>query len=228
VNAGFIVGLDHEKGRVADDMIACIEAAAIPVCTVGLLYALPNTQLTRRLEREGRLFPTSYSMDLAVEQGAGDQCTNGLNFQTMRPRRDVLADYKSIVQRIYRPSAYYGRVRTVARLLDRPALDRSCNLDPPPARLAGVDRRDLALLWGLVWRIALRQPTALPHFCKVFYECARTNPRALVCVCILAALYLHLRPFSRFIVSSVDRQIASIDAGAWERSLPGSALAEAR
>ena len=228
VNAGFIVGLDHEKGRMADDMIACIEATAIPVCTVGLLYALPNTQLTRRLEREGRLFPTSYSMDLAVEQGAGDQCTNGLNFQTKRPRREVLADYRAIVQRIYRPSAYYGRVRTVARLLDRPALDRSCNLDPPPARLAGIDRRDLVLLWGLLWRIALRQPTALPHFCKVFYECAKKNPRALVCVCILAALYLHLRPFSRFIVSAVDRQIASIDAGAWDRSLPGSALAEAR
>jgi hypothetical protein len=79
-----------------------------------------------------------------------------------------------------------------------------------------------------VWRIALRQPTALPHFCKVFYECAKKNPGALVCVCILAALYLHLRPFSRFIVSAVDRQIASIDSGAWDRSLPGSALAEAR
>jgi hypothetical protein len=29
----------------------------------------------------------------------------------MRRRRDVLADYKAIVQRIYRPAAYYGRVR---------------------------------------------------------------------------------------------------------------------
>ena len=228
VNAGFIVGLDHEKGRVADEMIACIEASSIPVCTVGLLYALPNTQLTRRLEREGRLFPTSYSIDLAIEQGAGDQCTNGLNFQTMRPRRDVLADYKSIVQRIYQPATYYGRVRAVAQLLDRPVLDRSRNSDPPPARLAGIDRRDLVLLWQLVWRIALRQPAAFPHFCKVFYQCAKKNPRALGYVCILAALYLHLRPFSRFIVSSVDRQIASIDSGAWDVSLPSSELAEAR
>ena len=69
--------------------------------------------------------PTSYSIDLAVEQGAGDQCTNGLNFHTLRPRRDVLADYKAIVQRIYQPAAYYGRVRAVARSLDRPALDWS-------------------------------------------------------------------------------------------------------
>ena len=32
-------------------MIELIEEAAIPVCMVGLLYALPNTQLTRRLDK---------------------------------------------------------------------------------------------------------------------------------------------------------------------------------
>ena len=36
-------------------MIDLIEEAAIPIAMVGLLYALPNTQLTRRLAREGRL-----------------------------------------------------------------------------------------------------------------------------------------------------------------------------
>ena len=41
----------------AEAMVDLIEEAAIPVCMVGLLYALPNTQLARRLEKEGRLFP---------------------------------------------------------------------------------------------------------------------------------------------------------------------------
>jgi len=36
-------------------MTRCIEDATIPVNMFSLLYALPNTQLTRRLEREGRL-----------------------------------------------------------------------------------------------------------------------------------------------------------------------------
>jgi hypothetical protein len=62
VNAGFIVGFDSEKGAVADAMTECIEATSIPFCMVGLLYALPNTQLTRRLAREGRLFPPDYTM----------------------------------------------------------------------------------------------------------------------------------------------------------------------
>ena len=55
VTAGFIVGFDSEKGSIADAMIELIEEAAIPVAMVGLLYALPNTQLTRRLAREGRI-----------------------------------------------------------------------------------------------------------------------------------------------------------------------------
>jgi len=56
VFAGFIVGFDSEKGDTADGIIECIEDTAIPVCIVGLLYALPATQLGRRLLREGRLF----------------------------------------------------------------------------------------------------------------------------------------------------------------------------
>jgi hypothetical protein len=55
VYAGFIVGFDSEKKSVANETIDCIEAMSISVCMVGLLTALPGTQLTRRLAREGRL-----------------------------------------------------------------------------------------------------------------------------------------------------------------------------
>jgi radical SAM superfamily enzyme YgiQ (UPF0313 family) len=54
VTAGFILGFDSEKGSIAEAMIDCIEAAAIPIGMIGLLYALPGTQLTRRLAHEGR------------------------------------------------------------------------------------------------------------------------------------------------------------------------------
>ena len=221
VNAGFIVGFDSEKGSVADAMIDCIEATAIPFCMVGLLYALPNTQLTRRLAREGRLFPPSYVAGLDVE--AGDQCTAGINFETARPRRDILLDYRKILASIYRPAVYYRRVRTVARLLDRPAVDRSASKDPRPLSLFGLTMRDLALLRRLVWRIALRQPGVLWPFLRVFGECAWKNPRAIDYVGTLAAFYLHLGPFSRFVISVIDRQIAEIDSGTWQPPLPAAA-----
>src|SRR5207237_685099 len=43
VLAGFIIGFDTEKASVAAGMVDCIEATDIPVCMVGLLTALPNT-----------------------------------------------------------------------------------------------------------------------------------------------------------------------------------------
>jgi len=215
VNAGFIVGFDSEKGAVADAMIECIEATSIPFCMVGLLYALPTTQLTRRLAHEGRLFPPDYTMRAAGEDGVGDQCTSGLNFETKRPRRNILLDYRKILAHIYRPAAYYERVRTVVRMLDRPELDRSASKDVPPPCLFAIPSRDLVLLWRLAWRIALRQPRAMLPFWRVFYECVRKNPRAIDYVVILAALYLHLMPFSRFVISVLDRQIAEIDTGKW-------------
>lgn len=224
VNAGFIVGFDSEKGAVADAMIECIEATSIPFCMVGLLYALPNTQLTRRLAREERLFPPDYTIRTVAKNGVGDQSTSGLNFETARPRRDILTDYRTILGHIYRPTTYYRRVRTVAGLLDRPVLDRSASTDIPLPRVFGIPRRDFALLWRLVRRIAVRQPAALGPFCKAFYECARKNPRALDYVGILAAFYLHLGPFSRLVVSLLDRQIAEIDAGKWQP--PQSPVAE--
>jgi hypothetical protein len=219
VTAGFIVGFDSEKGSVAEAMIDCIGATSIPVCMVGLLYALPNTQLTRRLAREERLFPPDYVTSRAAREGIGDQCTGGLNYETVRPRREILSDYRTILARIYNAPAYYERVRTVARLLDRPSFDRSARKDPPPRRVLTIPRRDLVLMWRLVCRIAIRQPRALWPFLRVFYECARKNPRATECVGMLAGLYLHLGPFSRFVMSMVDREIALCDSGQWQSPL---------
>jgi hypothetical protein len=215
VNAGFILGFDSEKAGVAEGMAECIEATSIPLCMVGLLYALPNTQLTRRLQNEGRLFAVSYTERMAA-QGGGDQCTSGLNFTTARPRRDILADYRAVLGRVYDPAAYFARVRGMVRMLERPVLDRSRSADPVPRRIAGISAYDLRMLWRLVRRLAFRQPAALVHFFRTFYECVRRNPAALRNVGILTALYLHAGPFSRHVMAIVDRQIAEIDAGRWQ------------
>ena len=97
VTGGFIIGFDNEKTDVGESIAEFIELSAIPVAMVGLLYALPNTQLSRRLVKEGRLHPNH---DIAATTG-GDQCTTGLNFDTLRPLRDVLRDYKRVLQTIY-------------------------------------------------------------------------------------------------------------------------------
>jgi hypothetical protein len=198
-------------------MIDLIEATSIPFCMVGLLYALPNTQLSRRLAEEGRLFPPVDALTLGVETSGGDQCTAGLNFLTARPRRDVLKDYRTVVQRIYTPAAYYGRVQKMMRRLNKPLFDRSVTPGPVHRSVFGLTIDDVIRLWRLLRRITAQQPEVLRPFLKVMVECARTNPRAIESVGILAAFYLHLKPFSRYVVVELDRQIAEIDSGHWQR-----------
>src|SRR3984893_17812918 len=208
VHAGFIVGFDSEKDGVAAGMTDFIEAAAIPVCMVGLLFALPHTQLGRRLEKEGRMLPQSYVEQLA-ELGAGDQCTAGLNFHTARPRREILLDFKKVLQGVYDLDAYYSRVRTVARTLNRPKLDRSRSTQFLQ-RTLGTSLHDLSLAFRILWRVTRRQPEALGHVCRAVFETAKHNREALPCVFTMAAFYLHLGPFSRYVVSLLDQRIAAI------------------
>jgi len=212
VFAGFIVGFDSEKGNTAEGMIECIEDTAIPVCTVGLLYALPATQLGRRLLLEGRLFP---GYDAPSRPDTGDQCTIGLNFETKRPRRDVLADYRAVLNAVYDPSAYFGRVQRVGRMLRR----GERRFKAPLAHAL----RDLLSVVRLVRRLPGAGPGTVGPFWKSVLDCAIHNPRALRCVVMLSALYLHHGPFSRQVIAEIDRQIEDIDLGLWSAPQPASA-----
>jgi hypothetical protein len=136
VTAGFIVGFDTEKVSMGQAMIDFIEEANIPVCMVGLLYALPGTQLTRRLAKEGRLHK---GHDLMKVEKAGDQCTLGCNFDTKRPLRDILVDYKAVLGHVFSPTAYAGRLSRLAAMLDRSDRRRDLPDGDVRKRLGGID-----------------------------------------------------------------------------------------
>jgi len=208
VTAGFIVGFDSERASISTAMVEFIEACAIPVCMVGLLYALPNTQLTRRLAKEGRLREGHDIM-----QDKGDQCTLGINFDPQRPMRDILTDYKRILEQVFDPVSYAGRLDRLALVLDR--TDRHRELPE------GDSRRRLGSL-ETVHRIINAVPGARDAFWQTFVRCAKSNPAALRYIVMLMALYLHLGPFSRHVITEIDRRIAELDCEA--PTVPAMAL----
>ena len=195
VIAGFIVGFDNETASVAEGMADCIEATSIPVCMVGLLTALPNTQLTRRLEKEGRVLP--------VTPSDGDQCTGGLNFITLRERRDVLADFRAVLKTIYDPVAYFERVRTVGRMLDRPVL--------PHLFSASNAWHDVKAFARLIRCMTFRRTDLRPHFWRTVIDCLRNKPRNIETVLGNCAFYLHLGSFAQFLIADLDRKIEALD-----------------
>ena len=194
VTGGFIIGFDNEKTNVGDSLAEFIQLSAIPVAMVGLLYALPNTQLTRRLIKEGRLHANH---DVGPVHG-GDQCTDGINFDTKRPLRDVLRDYKRVLQIIYEPAAYAARLQTLASLLDRPVARRDVPAGDPRGKVDAMQ---------LMQRIVTRLPEAREPFLRVLKTCARENPDAMRIIVGLMAMYLHLGPFSRQVIAAIDRRI---------------------
>ena len=99
VMAGFIVGFDNDPADIFERQIRFIRESAIPLAMVGLLNALPDTQLWRRLEREGRL--------LGEASGNNTVCT--LNFVPKMDPAILVAGYQSIMRTIYKPSEYYQR-----------------------------------------------------------------------------------------------------------------------
>jgi hypothetical protein len=202
VNAGFIIGFDAEAGSVAPGMIDCIEQAALPVCMVGLLYALPGTQLFRRLLAEGRLYADS---DRVAADSDTDQCTSGLNYVTRRPRREILADYQAVLRHIYDPRAFFGRVQRTARVLDlsRHKLRR-------PLRYALRDLRSFARISR---QMGLRERSVRVHYWRAILDCLARNPRAVRMVVSFAGLYLHIRPFARYLDERLTGQIEACGAG---------------
>ena len=204
VAAGFIVGFDTEEQSVADAMTACIRDTSIPTATIGLLTALPNTQLSRRLERQGRLFGR-FRQSMTE---SGDMCTAGLNFAPLRPRREIMQDYRDVVAATYSPEAYFDRVRRLGRLLDRPTLR--------PRRIHWQTvRRDGAAFLRLVWSLHVRHPELAGQFWRTLYDCLRHRPKSLQAVLRNVAHFVHLYPFGRYVVRTIDARIAEFDAGQW-------------
>jgi len=101
VMGGFILGFDTDREDIFDRMVEFIQKSGIPIAMVGLLQAMPGTQLFRRLGREGRI----------VDDGGGNNTESRLNFLPRMDAARLIEGYHSVLQRIYSGAAYYERVK---------------------------------------------------------------------------------------------------------------------
>ncbi len=160
VMAGFIVGFDNDPTDIFQRQIDFIRASAIPQAMVGMLTALPDTQLWRRLEREGRLLAHS----------SGNNTDGSLNFVPRMDTAQLVEGYQEILKTIYSPDEYYQRARACLSrvtqdtpepqgdnwLLNLISLGRTlCTL--------GVVDRERGPFWKFLSHILVHQPRRLPE-----------------------------------------------------------------
>jgi radical SAM superfamily enzyme YgiQ (UPF0313 family) len=115
VMGGFILGFDTDGDDIFDRMVEFIEKSGIPIAMVGLLQAMPGTQLFRRLWKEGRI----------LDAGYGDNTCDKLNFLPNMDAARLVEGYRSVLKRIYSCEAYYERVKLyLSRSHPRPGKGR--------------------------------------------------------------------------------------------------------
>ncbi|HEX3986011.1 MAG TPA: B12-binding domain-containing radical SAM protein [Acidobacteriaceae bacterium] len=152
VMGGFILGFDTDRDDIFERLVEFIQKSGIPIAMVGLLQALPGTQLFRRLTSEGRI----------LSSGGGNNTGCLLNFRPrMNPDR-LIEGYRSVLRRIYSSDCYYQRVRQYLRTC-RPRYRASFSLTNLRALSLsvlrqGIFHRSRVSYWKFVFTAALRHP----------------------------------------------------------------------
>ena len=101
VMGGFVLGPDTDHADIFDRMVESIQKSGIPIATVGLLHAMPGTQLFRRLRQEGR----------HLDGGVGNSASGHLTFLPQLDATRLIEGYRSVLKRVYSCEAYYERVK---------------------------------------------------------------------------------------------------------------------
>jgi radical SAM superfamily enzyme YgiQ (UPF0313 family) len=171
VMAGFIVGFDSDPEDIFERQIRFIRETAIPVAMVGLLTALPDTQLWRRLGLEGRL----------VAESTGDNTDCTLNFIPRMDRARLVEGYKQVLRTVFSPAEFYARALETLRRV---------GWTPEPRR--GSLAENAATLCRLVLELGIRD-RARGDFWRFFLEAATRHRERFAQAMQLAATGYHLR-----------------------------------
>lgn len=172
VMAGFIVGFDNDPEDIFERQIDFIRESGIPLAMVGLLCALPDTQLWRRLEKEGRL--------LNVSTGNNTDCS--VNFIPRMDSTRLIEGYKEILRNIYSPKEYYRRA------LDCLSRFHRNRIEP---RQTGIFK-DLRALFNVILTLGIRDRSRL-EFWGYFYRLLRSHTGEISHGLTLAAMGYHFR-----------------------------------
>jgi radical SAM superfamily enzyme YgiQ (UPF0313 family) len=172
VMAGFIVGFDNDPDDIFDLQINFIRESGIPLAMVGLLSALPDTQLWRRLEKEGRLLGTT----------SGNNTDCSLNFVPCMEVNKLVEGYKRVLRNIYSPRENYQRA---LNCLSRFHQDR---IEPRQTTIVA----DLRALTRIILTLGIRDGSRV-EFWRYFYKLVRHHTRDFAHGLTLAAMGYHFR-----------------------------------
>jgi radical SAM superfamily enzyme YgiQ (UPF0313 family) len=192
--AGFIIGFDGEDPGIFRAQKAFIQASGIGVAMIGLLQAIPHTQLWRRLAQEGRL--------LKNHEVHGISTMEGINFipRGQITKREYLKRYGELVKDIYEPQAFFARILPALLSLSK------------KFSLRGLyDTRRHYLLFGLrlTYHLGVKAQGVRRHFWKTLLTLLWSNPGALDAFYFDCFLFHHLNRHAYYVRQALSRYLSS-------------------
>jgi radical SAM superfamily enzyme YgiQ (UPF0313 family) len=153
VMGGFIIGFDNDQHDIFKRQFEFIQRSGVVSAMVGLLTALPETRLYRRLLEEGRI----------EKETTGNNTEAVLNFKPKLNREFLVNGYRELMKKLYEPHTYYQRIRTFLKdYHPRGPKLRFARSDIQAFLksfwLLGVWYRGRIAYWRFFWSTLLRRP----------------------------------------------------------------------
>jgi radical SAM superfamily enzyme YgiQ (UPF0313 family) len=197
---GFVVGLDGEKGDVADRICEFVEAVSLPIPQILPLKVWPETRLWNRLQAAGRLIPEKTSGVHEAE----------LNYVPEESEERVLRRVTDLYARLYEPSNYLARAFRYVKAVRPPQAsrtDRRSQVGAVRNNLAHISARDvlygIRALLSLVAAIGLR-PSLMRQFWGQLVNITRERPDRLLQYVVLLLLGESMRRYAIVVNRRVD------------------------
>ena len=95
--SGIIMGLDTDTDETPQALIDFAEVSNIPIMTVNILYALPNTALYARLEKDNRVLPPEAASD------------RDSNIVFLQPYEKVVRNWQKVIGHVFSAEHLYAR-----------------------------------------------------------------------------------------------------------------------
>lgn len=170
VMGGFIVGFDSDPKDIFRRQFEFIQQSGVVTAMVGLLTALPQTALYRRLAAEGRILSTT----------TGNNTDAVINFATRLDPDFLLNGYRELMRRLYEPGNYYRRIRIFLRTYQ------------PRGAAARFSNSDIKATLKSFWLLGARD-AGRGSFWHLFWTTLLANPRKLRAAMELSVLGYHFR-----------------------------------
>lgn len=175
--SGIIMGLDTDTDETPQALMDFADVSQIPIMTVNILYALPNTALYTRLEKDNRVLHDAEDRDS--------------NIVFLQPYETVVRNWQKVVAHVFNARNLYTRYAYNAahvypnRIKPRKPLAQATW--PNIKRALGIFRR-------IIWRVGIRSDYRRLFWKMAWHELKQGNVETVFQVAMVAH---HLITYAR-------------------------------